>query len=148
MPQPAVKVPGGTVLVVDDSSTMRSHVAMLLAEAGFSVRQASDGDIAADILASDESIILVLLDVHMPRKNGLVLLDELREAPGRDRYHVLMLTTESHPTLLRRARDAGARGWMVKPLRPDLLVMAVRTVLERGRPEGSGPFIPAEGTRS
>jgi two-component system chemotaxis response regulator CheY len=65
----------------------------------------------------------VILDVNMPRMNGIELLsrlqDDSREVP------VLMLTTEGQPNLIRRAKAAGAKAWMVKPFKADQLLKAV-----------------------
>jgi two-component system chemotaxis response regulator CheY len=59
----------------------------------------------------------------MPRMNGLVLVEKLRDE--RIGVPVIMLTTEGQPALVQRAKKAGAKGWMVKPFNPDSLIAAI-----------------------
>lgn len=66
---------------------------------------------------------VVVLDVNMPRMNGIEMLTRLR-ADGFD-VPVLMLTTEGQPELIRQARSAGAKAWMVKPFDTELLLSAI-----------------------
>jgi two-component system chemotaxis response regulator CheY len=95
--------------------------------AGFPVEEAWDGVEGLAMATEDQAIAMVILDVNMPRMNGLEMLDGLREA--RADLPVLILTTEAQPSLIDRARKAGAKGWLVKPIKPDLLVSAVKRVL-------------------
>jgi two-component system chemotaxis response regulator CheY len=101
---------------------------MTLSNAGFGVEEAEDGLRGLDKV--DESIALVLCDMNMPNMNGIEFLEELQSREG---YAppVLMLTTESEASLVRRARSLGAVGWVMKPCRPESLVATVRTVVER-----------------
>ena len=63
----------------------------------------------------------------MPRMNGLEMLERLREQ--RPEAITPVLTTEAQPSLIDRARKAGAKGWLVKPIKPDMLTSAVKKVL-------------------
>jgi two-component system, chemotaxis family, chemotaxis protein CheY len=115
------------ILVVDDSATVRQQIRATLTTAGYSVFEAVDGQ---DGLEKIDSVkpALVLCDVNMPRLNGLEMLTRL----GTDllaTLPVIMLTTEGQPALIRKARDAGARGWIVKPFHPDQLVKAVQRLV-------------------
>jgi len=112
------------ILLVDDSETVRQQVSRSLVEAGFGVVEAADG-VEGLMRASEEEISLILLDVNMPRLNGLDMLDRLREDPKSAKVPVLMLTTEAQPSMIDRAKKAGARGWMIKPVKPELLISAV-----------------------
>jgi two-component system, chemotaxis family, chemotaxis protein CheY len=112
------------VLVVDDSATIRQQVSLALVQAGFEVVEAVDG---LDALAKVAHHIGVMIcDVNMPRLNGLDTLDKLHADPRWTTLPVLMLTTECQPALMARAKSAGAKGWIVKPFKADLLVAAVR----------------------
>lgn len=115
------------VLVVDDSETVRQQVTQALQGAGYPVLGAWDGVEGLAMATEDPSVAMVILDVNMPRMNGLEMLDRLREA--RAELPVLILTTEAQPSLIDRARKAGAKGWLVKPIKPDLLASAVKRVL-------------------
>lgn len=112
------------VLVVDDSETIRQQVASALERAGFSVVEAADGVDGLE-RANQNELCMVILDVNMPRLNGLDMLERLRENPKHQALPVLMLTTEVQQSMIERAKKAGARGWMIKPVKMDQLVSAV-----------------------
>ena len=116
----------GKVLVVDDSLMVRQQVSRALTGAGFAVVEASDGADALAKLAEATDTALVVLDVNMPNMGGLQLLECLR---GRDEFKalpVVMLTTEGQPRLMQQAKALGAKGWIIKPFKPDLLIAAVK----------------------
>lgn len=111
------------ILVVDDSATIRTQIRLALTKEGYDVIDAADGIEGLDRLAEPD-VALVICDVNMPRMNGI---DMLRELDHRGSVvPVVMLTTEGHPSLVKKARSAGAKGWIVKPFDPALLVRAVR----------------------
>lgn len=111
------------VMIVDDSLVVRQQVGNTLIQAGFDVVQAVDGQDALEKLQS-ETVALVVCDVNMPRMNGL----EFLEAVSREgkKLSVVMLTTEGQQSLIQRAKQCGAKGWIVKPFKSELLVAAVR----------------------
>ena len=112
------------VLVVDDSETIRQQVAGALERAGFVVLEAADGVDGLE-RANQNELCMVILDVNMPRLSGLEMLERLRENPKNKSLPVLMLTTEVQQSMIERAKKAGARGWMIKPVKMDQLVSAV-----------------------
>ncbi len=112
------------VLVVDDSETIRLQVGRALETAGFSVVQASDGVEGLE-RAEENELNLLLLDINMPRMGGLEMLEQLRQRPRMKNVPVLVLTTEAQQTLIARARQAGASGWIMKPVKMELLVDTV-----------------------
>jgi two-component system chemotaxis response regulator CheY len=116
-----------TVLVVDDSASVRRQVVLALADAGFSVDEAEDG---ADGLEKvrNKTYAAVICDVNMPNMNGLDMLEALKQEPAASAIPVLMLTTEGQPQMIRRAKAAGAKGWIVKPFKPELLVAALQKI--------------------
>jgi two-component system chemotaxis response regulator CheY len=69
---------------------------------------------------------MVICDVNMPRMNGIDMLSLLKKDPRHADLIVLMLTTEGQPGPIARAKQAGARGWIVKPFETHLLLAAVR----------------------
>lgn len=113
------------ILVVDDSHTVRAQVSAALTEGGFSVVEASDGRDALEKVAGHPDLALVICDVNMPNMDGLEFLERTRAGPSAT-VPVLMLTTEGQVTLMERAKKAGAKGWMVKPFKPGLLLAAAR----------------------
>lgn len=115
------------ILVVDDSATMRQQVRQVLTGGGFEVLEAVDGQDGLAKVTADKDVKVMILDVNMPRMNGIELAEALhasgRMAAG---LNVVMLTTEGHAELIARAKAAGAKGWIVKPFKPDLLLAAVK----------------------
>lgn len=112
-----------TVLVVDDSATVRQQVGSTLRQAGFVVKEAVDGQDGAEQLAAAPEISVIVSDINMPRMSGIEMLKKVR-ATG-SKVPVIMLTTESQPALIREAKEHGASGWVVKPFKAALLVAAV-----------------------
>ena len=114
-----------TVMVVDDSATVRIDAARALTSAGYEVIEAFDGLDALEKLARGPAVALVLCDVNMPRMNGVELVEAIAKQPG-PRPPILMLTTEGHPAMIQRAKASGAKGWMMKPFKPELLIAAAQ----------------------
>lgn len=114
------------VIIVDDSATMRQQVQMALKPTGFELVEAVDGQDALGKVTDDPAIDIMILDVNMPRMNGVELAEKLSENGRMSELKVVMLTTEGHPELIERAKGAGVKGWIVKPFKPDLLLAAIQ----------------------
>ena len=115
------------ILTIDDSKTMRDMLMLTLAEAGFDVLQAVDGQDGLDVLTR-EQVDVVITDINMPRMDGYEVIRQLRRDPTHKTTPILVLTTESEAEKKNLAREAGATGWMVKPFDPDRLVATVLKV--------------------
>ncbi len=113
------------VLIVDDSATIRQQVRLALSQAGFDVVEASDGEDGVAKIRGDASIAAVICDVNMPKKSGLELIEEIKAGGANSGVPIVMLTTEGQPALVQRAKEAGAKGWIVKPFKANLLVAAM-----------------------
>ena len=112
------------ILVIDDSPTVRQQVGLALSQAGYQVLEAVDG---LDAIGKvDASVAMLICDVNMPRMNGLEMLEKLRADARWKSLPVVMLTTEGQPALIERAKKAGAKGWIIKPFKAELLVAAVQ----------------------
>jgi len=103
---------------------VRQQVGRTLSAAGFAMLEATDGVDALRKLAVNPDTALVVCDVNMPRMNGIEFLEQMNEQ--KMVVPVVMLTTEGQPELVQRARALGAKGWIVKPFKPDLLVAAAK----------------------
>lgn len=114
------------VLVIDDSRTIRLLVGDVLREAGYEIAEAADGLEGAEKIQSMRDLSLVLCDVNMPRMTGLEMLRLVKLHPNNRNLPVVMLTTEGQVSLIEKARAAGARGWIVKPVKADRLLATVR----------------------
>ncbi len=125
------------VMVIDDSMVVRKQVAQALEGGGFDVSEAVDGVEAISRLAG-AAVDLIFCDVNMPRMNGLEFLEALRATDGAP-TPVVMLTTEAEPALVSQARAFGAKGWIVKPFRPELLVAAAKKLTASAEPRAKSP---------
>lgn len=114
------------ILVVDDSQSVRQQVSLALTQAGFEVVEACDGDEGAAVVDQQANIAGIVCDVNMPKLNGIDMLERIRGSVQSARIPVLMLTTEGQPALIRKAKDMGAKGWMIKPFNATHLVAAMQ----------------------
>jgi two-component system, chemotaxis family, chemotaxis protein CheY len=105
----------GKILVVDDSSTVRDEVAGFLKNHGLEVATAVDGKDGLAKLKADSGIRLVLSDVNMPNMDGLTMAEKIRGELKNSAVNIIMLTTESSPSMKERGKAAGIKGWIVKP---------------------------------
>ena len=118
-----------TILVVDDSETVRQVLQLTLTNAGFAVIEAVDGSDALVKLADAGSVDMVVTDLNMPNIDGLELIRKIRAEGGRRFLPIVMLTTESSEAKKQAGREAGASGWIVKPFKPEQLLKVVKMVL-------------------
>lgn len=115
-----------TILVVEDSPTMRRFYEFALGRDGARrLLFADDGVAGLDLAAQHEEIELFIVDVNMPRMNGIDFIRKLRTELGVSSTPVLVVTTETDPGDRAIARDVGATDYLTKPLRPDQLIKAV-----------------------
>lgn len=119
---------GKTVLVVDDSPTMRQMVAFTLTNAGYKVVEAGNGKEALVKLTGSKPD-LVVTDLNMPEMDGITLIKELRKMPAFKFTPILMLTTESTDDKKKAGQAAGATGWIVKPFNPEQMMAVIKKVL-------------------
>ncbi len=117
-----------SILVVDDSASMRQMISFTLKNAGFNVVEAVDGQDAYE-KANSGDFDLVLTDQNMPRMDGIALTKKLRENPRFKTTPILILTIESSDQLKQAGRAAGATGWLVKPFDPAKLVEVIAKLI-------------------
>lgn len=117
-----------TVLIVDDSTTMRQMVADTLHKAGFTVVEGVNGADALKKLAG-RAVHLVITDFNMPVMGGMALVKQLRAQPEYRFTPILVLTTESSDERKNEGRTAGATGWIVKPFDPTRLLQVVKRLV-------------------
>jgi two-component system chemotaxis response regulator CheY len=117
----------GKVLVVDDSSTVRDEVSKVLKDAGFTVVTAVDGKDGL-AKAADTSIKLIVSDVNMPNMDGLTMVEHIRKTGSQ--VNIIMLTTESSPSMKERGKSAGIKGWIVKPFNGASVIATFKKLAE------------------
>ena len=113
-----------TVMIVDDSASVRQVVAIALKGAGYEVLDACDGQDALTKL-DGRKIHLIISDVNMPSMDGISFVKEVKASPAYRFTPVIMLTTESTDEKKQRGKEAGARAWVVKPFQPQQMLDAV-----------------------
>lgn len=114
-----------TVLIVDDSSSLRTVVRIALTRAGYEVLEAADGLLALKVLDQAAKVHLIVSDVNMPNLDGIGFLTRVKQHPRHRFVPVVMLTTEGEEEAKNRGRAAGAKAWIVKPFNPPQLLDAV-----------------------
>lgn len=117
-----------TILVVDDSASIRQMVAFTVKNSGYEVVEAVDGMDGLE-KARSTNFNLILTDQNMPRMDGLALVKSLRALPQYKTVPILMLTTESSDAMKAQGKAAGATGWLVKPFDPQKLIEVVKKVI-------------------
>ena len=116
-----------TILMVDDSPSVRQVVGLTLKGAGYQVLEAANGAEALTKALANK-VHAVVTDLNMPVMDGLTFIRKYRAAPASNGVPIIFLTTESSAAVKEEAKQAGATGWMVKPFQPDQLLAVVRRV--------------------
>ncbi len=114
------------VLIVDDSLFMRNHLVKLLGEHGYDTVQAENGLEAVKTYRASRPDA-VLMDITMPEMNGMDALVEIRQLDSRAK--VIMLTALDQQLVTARAVHMGAKEFLVKPVPPIQLLLALKKVL-------------------
>jgi len=113
-----------TIMIVDDSASMRRVVSIALKGAGYEVLEGVDGKDALSKLTG-QKVHLIISDVNMPVMDGITFLKSVKQMPAYKFTPVIMLTTESQEAKKAEGKAAGARAWITKPFQPSQLVDAV-----------------------
>jgi len=113
-----------TILIVDDSTSIRQLVSMALKANGYNVVEAVDGKDGLSKLDS-QKFDLVVSDVNMPNMNGLEMVKNIKTNPQHKFTSIMMLTTESQESLKQEGKALGVRAWLVKPFNKEDLLFAV-----------------------
>jgi two-component system chemotaxis response regulator CheY len=114
-----------TIMIVDDSASMRQVVGITLKGAGYDVLEGIDG---VDALArlKGQKVHLIISDVNMPNMDGISFVKAVKQLPAYKFTPIIMLTTESEEAKKSQGQAAGAKAWVVKPFQPAQLLMAVQ----------------------
>ena len=115
---------GAKILIVDDSAIIRRKMADTLGSAGFAVLEAVDGLDGLEKVAAHPDIQLIFCDLNMPAMNGIELLEQLRARECE--IAVVMMSSDSQFAFVERARALGAKGWLMKPFKTELMLVAAK----------------------
>ncbi len=118
------------IMIVDDSSIVRSVVKKSLSLSGYNdVIEAEDGIIALEKIKNDmNKFELFVLDVNMPKMDGITLTGEIRKMDSKT--PIIMLTTETDKAKMVQAKTKGATGWIIKPFDSDKFIKVVEILLK------------------
>ena len=122
-----------TIMVVDDSTSIRKMVLFTLENAGYSVTEAEHGQDALQKLDTAQ-VNMFIVDLNMPHMNGIELISSLRSLEKYKFTPIIILTTESEGARKDEGKAAGATGWITKPFKPEQLVNVVKKVMPDNQP--------------
>ncbi len=121
-----------TIIIVDDSETVRNQLKRAFEENGHDVFEAENGRIGLDsIKKNKDEIDVILCDVNMPEMDGLEMVRLVHEDDQINKIPIFMLTTEASKASKEMARDQGVLAWITKPFKPEKVVSVVVKVLEK-----------------
>jgi FOG: CheY-like receiver len=118
-----------TVLVVDDSKSVRAVIGTTLQVAGYNVIQATDGQEGLDILNEEKHIELIITDLNMPNMDGIKFIQEIKKLPGYQSTPICMLTTETEQSKLEEGKTVSTNAWITKPVQPAHVINIVTGLL-------------------
>jgi two-component system chemotaxis response regulator CheY len=119
---------GKTILVVDDSASVRQVVGIALRGAGYDVIEGVDGSDGLGKL-DGRKVHLIISDVNMPRMDGITFVKEVKKLQAYKFTPIIMLTTESKDSIKAEGQAAGAKAWVVKPFQPAQMLAAVSKLI-------------------
>ena len=117
-----------TILIVDDSASLRQVVSIALRGAGYEVIEACDGKDGLTKL-NGQKIHLIISDVNMPNMDGFTFVKNVKQQPSYKFTPIIMLTTEAGEDKKANGQAAGAKAWMVKPFQPSQMLAAVSKLI-------------------
>ncbi|MES2952702.1 MAG: response regulator [Pseudomonadota bacterium] len=115
-----------TILVVDDSKTMRDNLRELLITEAFDVVEAESGEQGLEMMAL-HTVNLIISDLNMPGMDGLTMCSHIKQLGYK--VPIFMLTTQTSPEMKARAKEYGVLAWMVKPYNREVLMRGIKKVL-------------------
>jgi two-component system chemotaxis response regulator CheY len=121
-----------TILVIDDSSTIRRLLSLILRKKDYLIAEAEDGIDAMEKLSHVQAD-LIIVDLNMPNMDGIEFVKSLRSNYYYMDTPVIMLTTTKDDTLRRDALQAGVNMFLNKPIQPDVLLFKVESLLKGGQ---------------
>ena len=122
-----------TILIVDDDPGIREFLCSILLDEGFHVLEAADGVAALDVLAK-HTADLIILDVMMPRLNGLEVCKAVRAAETDTAVPIIMISADNAFSIKEACRQAGANRFFGKPMAFEAFLAGVNDLLRVSPP--------------
>ena len=117
-----------TIMIVDDSASLRQVVGIALRGAGYQVIEGCDGKDALSKLTG-QKVHLIISDVNMPNMDGISFVKAVKQIPAYKFTPVVMLTTESQDAKKKEGQEAGAKAWVLKPFKPEQMIGVVQKLV-------------------
>ena len=119
-----------SILIIDDSESIRELVGSTLEEAGYDVKRGVNGEDGLSCLDEmDENVKLIITDLNMPIMDGIQLIREVRKKGQYKYLPIIVLTTETQVAKKKEAKEVGATGWIVKPFEKERLLGVIKKVI-------------------
>ncbi|MCR4306027.1 MAG: response regulator [Candidatus Daviesbacteria bacterium] len=121
------------ILIVEDDQFLREFYEELLVAEGYLVDTAPEGETGLSKIQNN-SYDLVLLDLMLPKKDGVQILRDLKASPPKSPQTIVVLTNLGQDTIIRECFNLGANGYLIKSaLNPDQVLTEVRTYLQKSQ---------------
>lgn len=117
-----------TIMIVDDSASLRVVVGIALKGAGYDVIEGCDGKDALSKL-NGQKVHLIVSDVNMPNMDGITFVKAVKQMANYKFTPIVMLTTESQDSKKKEGQEAGAKAWVLKPFKPEQLLGVVQKLV-------------------
>lgn len=117
-----------TILVVDDSHSIRAQLRAALDAKGLRVLEAENGNEGL-WRARDNAVDVIITDIHMPVMDGIRMIQEVRKLPNHVATPIFVLTSDGSSLRIEEGKQAGANAWILKPVNTELLCKAVEKAL-------------------
>lgn len=119
------------ILIVEDEISLRLVYSEYLSMEGFEILQAKDGGEAIDLVKENSDIDLILLDLMIPKVDGIKVLEILRSNPKNKNIKIFIMTVLSRKKVIKEAFELGADGYLIKDsLMPDQIKQEILSALE------------------
>ena len=118
----------GKILIVDDSSLIRSVASGAVKEAGHEPIVAENGQEGLEMLKIHK-FNLIFSDVNMPVMGGLEMIEKIKLHDEYKYIPIIMLTTESNPELKEKGKELGVKAWMLKPFNKNKFFMVIKKLI-------------------
>ncbi len=116
------------ILIADDDSEMLETLSSMLEAEGYSVIKAENGEEAVEF-SRKELPALVMLDIHMPKMNGLAACKEIKSSAATKAIPVVMLTVEGSINEIQQAISYGAKTYITKPSSREEILKVVKSII-------------------
>ncbi|MDH3973621.1 MAG: response regulator [Deltaproteobacteria bacterium] len=118
-------------LAIDDSSTVRLALKLVLESQGYKMDMAVDGEDAMRKIRVSSDFDLIITDINMPNMDGLAFIKEIRTFSNYSSTPILVVSTETKPEKMEEGKKAGASGWIAKPFKPNELISILKSIKEK-----------------